>query len=280
MKKTKRWIKKIISILRTPEISVLPGQISFFLMLSLIPIISLIVYFASLFAFNIMDIIDLFENFIPKELLENLSDFLSETHFTVGMGISMIVAFFLASNGSYSMIVASNFLYKEGNSSYLTKRIKAVIMTILLVFLVLFILLVVGFGNSIMNFLVHLGVIGRFKELVYLGFYLLKWPFTILTIFFTVKILYTMAPDVNISSKQVTKSAIFTTISWTVIANIYSFYVSNFSSYDAIYGNLATVVILMMVLYIFSYLFVIGIAMNAEEYERYKKEKTGENKTG
>ena len=58
MKKTKHWIKKIISILRTPEISVLPGQISFFLMLSLIPIISLIVYFASLFAFNIMDIID------------------------------------------------------------------------------------------------------------------------------------------------------------------------------------------------------------------------------
>lgn len=280
MKKTKRWIKKIISILRTPEISVLPGQISFFLMLSLIPIISLIVYFASLFAFNIMDIIDLFENFIPKELLENLSDFLSKTHFTVGMGISMIVAFFLASNGSYSMIVASNFLYKEDTSSYLTKRVKAVIMTVLLVFLVLFILLVIGFGNSIMDFFVNLGIISRFKEIVYLVFYLIKWPFAILTIFFTVKILYTMAPDVNISSKQVTKGAIFTTISWTVIANIYSFYVSNFSSYDAIYGNLATVVILMMVLYIFSYLFVIGIAMNAEEYERYKKGKTGENKTG
>ena len=47
-------------------------------------------------------------------------------------------------------------------------------------------------------------------------------------------------------SKNTTKGAIFTTIGWIVATYIYSFYVTNFSTYDKFYGNLSSLIILMI----------------------------------
>ena len=279
MKRIIDWIKKIIHIIRKPEIGVLPGQMSFSLVLSAIPIITIIVYAASLFAFDIDDILNLFASVIPQNILSMLSSYLSNNNFTAGIGFTLFIAFVLASNGPYSMIVASNMLYKVEKKDYLLGRIKALIMTLLLVFLVVFTLVVLTFGNSIMNMLFHYGFFIQIKPWILFLYYLFKWPVALFVIFVAVKLLYTMAPDATIKSKYVNKGAAFTTISWMIIANLYAFYVFNFSRYDIIYGNLSTLVILMMVIYIFSYLFVIGIAINASIYEN-KKEDIEHNNNG
>jgi len=41
---TKRYIKKLIKIIKKPEMKILPGHLAFFLVLSLIPIITMIGY--------------------------------------------------------------------------------------------------------------------------------------------------------------------------------------------------------------------------------------------
>ena len=46
MKKSKKmriFIKRVISIIRLPEMRILPGQLAFFLVLSIIPLITLVV---------------------------------------------------------------------------------------------------------------------------------------------------------------------------------------------------------------------------------------------
>lgn len=267
MKKIINWAKKIIEIIRKPEIGVLPGQMSFSLVLSAIPIITLIIYVSSLFAFSVDDILKLFSSFIPQNILSILSTYLSHNNFTIGVGITLFIAFILASNGPYSMIVASNMLYKIEKNDYLIGRIKALIMTLLLIFLVVFTLVFLSFGSIILNLLFKYGVFVQMKSWVLLSYYIIKWPISLFIIFMVIKILYTMAPDTAIKSKYVNKGAIFTTLSWIVIANVYAYYVEHFSRYDMIYGNLSTIIILMIVIYIFSYLFVIGIAINASIYE-------------
>ena len=57
-----------------------------------------------------------------------------------------------------------------------------------------------------------------------------------------------MAPDKQIPSVHVNRGAGFTTICWTVVTLIYSFYINNFSHYDLFYGSLANIIILMLVL--------------------------------
>ena len=83
--------------------------------------------------------------------------------------------------------------------------------------------------------------------------------------------MYTIAPDEEIPSKFMNKGALFTTISWIVITFGYSYYVTNFANYSIFYGSLSGIIVMMIWIYLLSFIFVMGIAINAEEYLAYKK---------
>ena len=80
-----------------------------------------------------------------------------------------------------------------------------------------------------------------------------------------------MAPDKKIPSQNVNGGAIFTTIGFILITSLYSYYIQEFANYSIFYGSLANIVILMLWVYLLSYVFVIGMAMNYHE----ELEKTG-----
>ena len=80
-----------------------------------------------------------------------------------------------------------------------------------------------------------------------------------------------MAPDEHIPSSWTTKGSLFTTIGILIVTYLYSLYVTYVAHYDVLYGGLAHFVILMIWLYLLSYIVVIGIAFNVEEYENRKK---------
>ena len=58
--------------------------------------------------------------------------------------------------------------------------------------------------------------------------------------------------------------AIITTLLWVVGSAAFSYYVSRFATYDKTYGSLGAVIVLLMWLYITSYLILIGAEINAE----------------
>ena len=47
---------------------------------------------------------------------------------------------------------------------------------------------------------------------------------------------------------------------------IYSYYANNIANYSYMYGNLANVIVLMILVYVISYILVLGIAINANIY--------------
>ena len=57
--------------------------------------------------------------------------------------------------------------------------------------------------------------------------------------------------------------ALFTTVTWMLITQIYSFWVANIAHYDIFYGSISNIIILLTWMYILAYLFVIGLVMNA-----------------
>ena len=100
-------------------------------------------------------------------------------------------------------------------------------MTILLVMLFLFVVLVLAFGDHILAAIMNLEAFKNMKN-IYNIFVLLKWPISYLLILFSLKILFTVAPDKKIPSKYVNKGVRFTALGWVVVTAIYSFYVNNF----------------------------------------------------
>ncbi len=260
-------ILKFIKIIQKPELRVLPGQLAFFLFLSVFPIITLIVFFASALSVSTDSIVQFMDTSVPKEIADLLLPYFIGNSVSIQVGFSMIVGFVVASNGAHSIIIASNALYKLDDSSYLNRRVKALFMTVILVFLFLFMLVILAFGNTILDFIFSLGLFQKIKGTIYIVYYILKWTLAIFVVFILVKLLYTMAPDATIKSKYVNIGALFSTISFAVVTTIYSYYVSHFGNYNMIYGGLSAIVILMIFVYILSYILVLGIAINTTYYQ-------------
>lgn len=265
MKKIKRIINELIKIMGRDEMKILPSSLAFFLVLSVIPIIALIGFIAGCFSLSLDNIIETINDVLPSEISEIIVTYISGKGIDIHIGFSMLVVFIIASNGPHSIIITSNALYHIKDSSYLKRRIKAFFMTILMVLLFLFIVLVLAFGNHILAAIMNFGILKNAKDL-YNIFILLKWPLSYLLILFSLKVLFTVAPDKRIPSKYVNKGVHFTALGWIIVTAIYSFYVNNFANYDIFYGGLSNIIILMMWIFILAYILVIGIAINTNNY--------------
>ena len=237
MEQARGFVKKVIKIVKKPEMRILPGQLAFFLVLSIIPLIALIGAIASTLSIPADTIKVTLSNSVPRELSEVLTEIISGQGLNFNIAIFFISACLLASNGPHSMIITSNEIYKIDSQNIIRRRLKAVVMTLILVGLFLFLLLVPVFGDSIFS-LMRIYITNKSAVDIFYSIYqILKYPIIIGILYFNIKLMYVIAPDKKIQRNTTTKGAIFTTIGWIISTEIYSFYISTFSKYDIFYGR-------------------------------------------
>ena len=267
MNRFKNYLKNLYEIIITPSMSYLPGNLAFYIVLSIFPILTLTGLIAAKLGVDITTLVNVINITLPHGVANVLDTFVQGKGFDTNIGIFMIIGFFLASNGSDAIILASNNLYGFPNSQYLKRRVKAIFMIILLILLFIFMLGFVAFGNKLLQFILSFLPDKNLVNLISKLFFILKWPFALFVIFFNVKLIYTIAPDWKVMAKHTTKGATFTTLAWILVVQIYSFWVNNFANYNLFYGSLSNIVVLMLIIYFMSYILIIGIAINVKSYE-------------
>jgi len=261
--KLKKAWKRILKTLMRTEMRVLPGQLAFFVVLSVIPLLALFGSIASGFGITAEAVTELLTSILPTAALDLLLPLITGKDMNFNIAIFYISAFILASNGTHSMIITSNAIYKFKDKDYLSRRIKALIMTVVLVFLMVFVILVPAFGTRIVTMICDfLGNEMITKNLLIL-FNILKYPLSFFMIYFCVKLLYVMAPDETIKSVNTTVGSMFTSIGWMIATEVYSIYVDVFARYNLFYGSLSNILILLLWIYMLSFIFVFGMALNA-----------------
>ena len=186
MEFTKRYFKKILRIIMKPEMKILPGNIAFFLVLSIFPIINLCGFLSQFFNVSVESVVSLMGDILPSEVNSILVPYITFNGIDVHIGFSIILGYIVASNGAHSIIVSCNTLYGFGHSNYFVRRVKALFITVLLLVLFIFSLIVLAFGNNILRFVLSLNFFGSSGERVYYLFLLLKWPIAIVVTFFMV----------------------------------------------------------------------------------------------
>lgn len=267
MQNLKEILKKVFETIKKPEMRILPGQLAFFLLLSIIPIFAMVATLASQFSLSIETLIHEFSHNMPDEVTDFIMQIINQKNININIIIFCISGFILASNGPHSMIISSNRLYKIQDSDFLNRRIKAIIMTIILISLLLFIIAVPVFGDKIVALLMSAVSNSKIENIINISYHILKYPTTIIIIYAFIKLLYTMAPDKTIKSIETTTGAIVTTTGWILVTEVYSFYVSYFARYNLLYGSVANLLILFLWIYLLSYVFVLGMAINARSHE-------------
>ncbi len=267
MEQVRRYLKKIIKLIKQPEMRIMPGHLAFFFVMAIIPLVALIGLIASKFSISTNLIQNGFNIKIPAGVEQLLITIVSGKGFNFNMGVFLVSAFILASNGTHSIIVASNEAYKIEPNGFFSRRLKAVLMTLIILEVIFFILIIPVFGDNIFNLLrEHFGSSNSIS-LFYKFYILLKYPLSIIIIYFNIKLIYVIAPDAEIASSTATKGAIFTTISWILASEIYSFYLDTFTKYDIFYGSISNIIILLLWVYMLCYIFVLGLIINAGSYQ-------------
>ena len=256
-----------------PEMAILPGQLAYFFVLAIVPTITLITYEAALLNLSTDVIYDFIRSAFGTDIASMLLATSRSSEKGIGFFLVVIIGYFLASNGPASIIVTSNTIYGEKQEGFFKRRIKAFIMTFILVLLFIFMLIVPLFGTKIIELFNHVSLNSNVSNNVSMVISFLQGPITWLIMYIFIKVIYTIAPNKKVRSKNVGYGALFTSVSWIIITYIYSYYINNIANYTTFYGGLANIVILMFWFYLLAYAFTIGIALNYRKEEK-EMEKT------
>ena len=267
-KRIKNYIKKIIKLVKLDEMEILPGHLAFYLIFILIPIIS----FIGIIVNNINIPTDNYE-LISKNIPNSVISLINNSNINYNNFNIIVFTFinlWLASRGTYAIIISSNLIYKVKEKDNLKVNLKSITITAMLFILIAFIIIVPILGDLIVSIITN-----YFNKYLIINtiYHIIKYPISIILIFLLLKIIYTISPSKKINSKYMNHGAMFTTIMWISLSRIYSFYLNNFNHYNIYYGNLSNILILLIWVYLLSYIFVIGMALNATNYFENNKEK-------
>lgn len=266
----KNFFGKVWDIIKKPYMMILPGQLAFFIILSAVPILSIITWIGSVLGISVQTVTEIlgkvftsikFDLIIPSVIGKELS---------LSFILVMLFMFYIASNGTHSIIIASDEIYGIKQRGYIRRRGKAILMTLLLCILYIFVLLVPLLGNKIISSFNYFNI----KEILDPILAIIRGPITWLIMYYFLKSIYVIAPDKEIDKKGINLGALFTTIFWLIGTYLYSYWINNFSAYDQFYGSLSTIAILMLWIYWLCYIFVIGLSLNVK-VENEELEKTG-----
>ncbi|MBR3362594.1 MAG: YihY/virulence factor BrkB family protein [Bacilli bacterium] len=267
----KKYLKKMFDIFMKPEMMILPGQLAFFIILAIFPMLTLIGYIGSNITLFSHAFTSMMGTILPKGIAEVLVPFFTNSHITGNIVFFMIIGFYLVSNGTNSLIITSNALFGIEHAPYLKRRIKAFFMIILLMAIFVFTVVVLAYGNIIVREIISLKLFANISKTLFMIFLLVKWPIAFICIFWMIKLIYTLAPDAEIPSKYMNSGALFTTFGWIAGTGLYSIYIAKFANYSMFYGGISTIVVMMMWIYFLAYIIVLGIAINVTEYEKENK---------
>ena len=196
----------------------------------------------------------------------------SHSALTLGLVVSVLAALYSASSATGSLITAVNAAYDEKETrGFLKLWAIALGLTLAAIVFVLVALALVAAAPVALDQL-GLGALGRVIAQV------IRWVLLAGVVIVGLAVVYRMAPDrENPKFRWVSTGAVLAALLWILGSVGFSLYVSFFGNYNKTYGALAGVIVLMLWLYLTSYIVLFGAEINAEaERQTARDTTTGE----
>ena len=183
--------------------------------------------------------------------------------------ISILLALWSASSGTSSLMTGINIAYDEQESrNFIKLRGTALLLTLGAIIFVLLTLALVAVVPAVLNAL----QLGTFINVIV---QIVRWVLLVVLIVVALAVVYRLAPDRDAPQfKWTSVGALVSAVLWVVASLGFSLYVNNFGSYNKTYGALAGVVVLLLWLYLTSYIILLGAEINAESEKQTKQDTT------
>jgi membrane protein len=155
---------------------------------------------------------------------------------------------------------AMNVMYEvEEDRPFWKKYGLSIFISLAVAVLMLTALGIVVFGRSIGGALADAVGLGAVFQVVWT---IVQWPIVACIVLFTFAVIYYFAPAVEQRFRWISPGAVLAFVFWLLFSLAFSYYASNFSSYNETYGSLAGVILLMLYIYYSALIMLVGAEMN------------------
>ena len=276
-----RWreiLRRVFDEIGTDRVLAVAGGVTFYGLLALFPAITAFVSIYGIFAdrATLMDHLAILQSFLPEGAITIISEQLLRILATPNSSLSLAFVFGLslalwsANAGMKAMIEALNVAYDEAEKrSYLMLNLQSLLFT----FLAILFLTTLVFGISVVPVVLNFLRLGSIAEwLLWAG----RWPIIFGILIISLSALYRYGPSrTNSKWHWITPGSFIAALGIIGFSLIFSWYATNFGSYNETYGSLGAAIVFMTWMWLSSTIILIGAEIDAEIETQYSK--TGAN---
>lgn len=265
------WKTRIIQMItlgikqfRDPYYQGFAAQLSFYFMLSVVPLIILLTQaLGAFFKENLYDAVGWIISYLPAgSLSQQIESFLTYS-FAGGWNVLFIfITLWGSSRAQFSMMRIANFTFTEGRttgSGYFKERMRAILNMAITLLSVLLSILVLLYGGELLQ-----AILANFYSDSDISkmWIVLRWVLTLILFFLMIVSNYYFMPTKKFKLKEIIPGSIFAAVGLFIVTWVYSVYISKIADYDILYGALASIVALMIWFFFLAWVLCLGLLFN------------------
>lgn len=260
----KKFVKEMYYRIMYDDISMLSANLSYYFILSFLPLILVILALTPYFKIDEREIIVRIHAFAPGNIGDYIygmiSEILNNKNNTI-LTFGIIFTLWSASNAVYGLIQGFNIAFRvKDERMWITTKILSILLTVVLLIGMFIMIVLLIFGKQITWLLFHkLNFDQNFYNLWSYLTYVLPFFFTL----FLFIALYKLAPNVKVKFMSTFPGALFAAISWIILSKLFGYYIDHFSSYIKTYGSIGAIMLFIMWLYFTGYILILGAEINS-----------------
>lgn len=253
------------------------AQAAFFILLSVVPMISMILAITTYLPFTQQDVLNVMMRVIPDDFTTYVKDIIEDLYSRAGktvISVSVIAMLWSASKGIAALMDGFNSMYQIRQENNLVKsRAIAIVYTILLIIVFAVVMSVyVTVSHYYKIYIRDVFEIGSVMRRILL---LIRYAMGWLLFYGFILMMFVILPGgfglpmgkeekMNLGKriKSQMPGAAFCSVAWLVISRVVIIYIDYFPNLSVMYGSLAGIVIAMLWLYFCMYSLFIGAVIN------------------
>ena len=243
----------------------LAGQLAYFFLLFFFPFLIFLVSLTGLVIGNpeagLKSLVEALTGLVPANAQTLVVDYVDRTLRSASTGalvFGILGALWLGQAASISITKAANRSYRLAESRPFW-QLRGACLTITLGFTLLIAVLTLAVFNVGAHVLPMTGLPDTDTGLGKL----LSWAMIFVAVTLALDLLYYLAPDAKLPFKWITPGGFIATVLMFASDGAFSYYVANLGNYGQIYGQLGTVIVFMVWLYVTGLMVLLGLEINA-----------------
>jgi len=262
------------------NIGLVAAGVAFYGFLALVPLLGILVLTYGLFAepATVIDHVIVMLRILPPDMVELIGKMLMNAVETsgktsgIGILIALTVALYAGGNGAGAIMTALNIVYEEEEGRSLARFYAiAFAITVGAVALALLGLAAVAFIASMEELLPKASPV-----VLQLGRTLLYLLMTLVAAGVAATLFRYGPSREDARWEWLTPGSIFTAVVALLLTLAFGFYATRLTNYDATYGSIAAIIMLLTWMYLTAYVFLFGAELNSElEHQTFKDSTTG-----